>query len=177
MTRTATLDEKCQSIRLLLSDVDGVLTDGRLIYSSSGSEHKEFHVRDGLGVKIWRSCGFQFGLVTARESPVVERRSEEMGSDYLLQSRPQKLEAVKELASQHKYELSEIAYVGDDLHDLSAVSKVGLGLTVSDAVAEVKEAADWVTTNPGGKGALREIIQMLLTSKGQWADAIKEFSG
>lgn len=176
MTKEADISEKCQSIRLLLSDVDGVLTDGKLIYSSAGEEIKEFHVRDGLAVKLWKACGFEFGLITARKSPAVERRAEELGVDYLYQSRPDKRKAITELAEELGVELVEIAYVGDDLHDLSAISGVGLGLTVSDAVEEVLAAADWASTLAGGKGALREIVEMILKAKGKWSLAIESFS-
>lgn len=168
--------QKCESIELLLSDVDGVLTDGRLIYGSDGAEIKEFHVRDGLAVKLWKNCGYQFGLITARESPMVERRARELGVDFLLQSRPGKLKAVEEIATQTGVELNRIAYVGDDLHDLSAVRQVGLGITVSDAATEVKNVADVVTRQGGGQGALREIVELVLKAKGQWDQAIEMFS-
>ena len=167
--------KKCQSIKLLLSDIDGVLTDGKLIYGSSGTENKEFHVRDGLAVKIWRDCGYQFGLITARQSPAVQRRAEELEVDYVMQSRPKKLEGVQELAQRTNLELFEIGYVGDDLHDLSAVAHTGLGMTVENAVPEVKAVADLVTDRPGGAGALREIVEFILKSKGEWEQAIQSF--
>ena len=177
MSNPPEIQQKCQSIRLLLSDVDGVLTDGKLIYSSSDVETKEFHVRDGLAVKLWKSGGYPFGLITARQSPAVQRRSEELGVDFLYQSRPRKLEAIEELAEREQYDLSEIAYVGDDLHDLSAVAAVGLGITVQDGVDEVKSVADLVTERKGGEGALREIVESILRLKGDWDRVIETFTG
>ena len=177
MSNQPEIQRKCQSIRLLLSDVDGVLTDGKLIYSSSGVETKEFHVRDGLAIKLWKQAGYRFGLITARQSPAVQRRAEELGVDFLHQSRPHKLDVINELAEQEKIDLTEIAYVGDDLHDLSAVAAVGLGITVQDGVDEVKSVADLVTERNGGEGALREIVESILRWTGDWDRVIESFSG
>lgn len=177
MPNPSNIREKCQAIRLLLTDVDGVLTDGKLIYGSDGVETKQFHVRDGLAVKLWKNCGYALGLITARQSTTVQRRAEELGIDLVLQSRPHKLEAVREVAAVQQLELSEIAYIGDDLHDLSAVDQVGLGITVADGVDEVKAVADHVAIRPGGAGALREIVEFILKSKNEWDRAIESFSG
>ena len=108
--------------------------------------------------------------------PSVARRAKELHVDFLLQSRPEKLEAIQEIASQENIELSEIGYVGDDLHDLSAVEQVGLGVTVSDAAAEVLQAADLVLTHRGGQGALRELVEFILKSRDEWSQTIQHFS-
>ena len=169
------LIERAQTIRLLLSDVDGVLTDGKLIYSGSEVETKEFHVRDGLAVKLWRSCGFQFGFVTARTSDMVARRADELQIDYLVQGRAKKLEAIEEIAAENNIGLKDVAYIGDDLHDLQAIQQVGFGATVADAATEVAEAADFQTKSAGGMGALRELIEFLLKAKEKWEEAIQPF--
>ncbi|MEC9093073.1 MAG: HAD hydrolase family protein [Planctomycetota bacterium] len=164
-----------RGVKLLLSDVDGVLTDGKLIYSDAGLEAKAFHVRDGLGVKLWRRCGYKFGLITARESKTVQKRADELNVDFVFQSSPEKFRTIGEIAEREAIELSEICYVGDDLHDLSAIEKVGLGAAVNDAADEIQTAADLVLSKNGGDGAIRELVEFLLKSKGEWEKTIKPF--
>ena len=175
MVHTESIQNQMQGIRLLLSDIDGVLTDGKLVYGSDGVEIKEFHVRDGLAVRIWKSCGYPFGLVTARESATVEKRAAELKVDFLLQSRPGKLKAVVEVAREAGVDLSEVCYLGDDLHDLGAVREAGLGVTVADGAEEVKQEADLVLQSRGGAGALRELVESLLKAKGEWSGAVESF--
>ena len=176
MPSSVPIQSPLSEIKLLLSDIDGVLTDGKLIYGSDGREHKEFHVRDGLAVKIWRSTGRKFGLVTARQSESVEKRANELSVDFLYQACPRKLETVRKIAAEEAVELSEICYVGDDLHDLSAIQAVGVGVAVNDGAAEVVEAANIVLDNSGGQGALRELVEFILKSNGEWQQAIQKFS-
>lgn len=165
-----------QSVKLLLSDIDGVMTDGKLIYGSDEVELKAFHVRDGLGIKLWQGCGLDFGMVTARRSPIVTRRAQELSIEIVEQGRPDKRAAVSQIAQERGVELSEVCYVGDDLHDLSAIQAVGLGVTVCDAPEEIKSAAQIVLTSRGGEGAIRELVEFILKSKGVWAEAIQQFS-
>jgi len=167
--------ERMSAIRILLSDVDGILTNGRLIYGSGQIETKEFHVRDGMAVKLWRNCGYPFGLITARESEGVKRRAEELAVDYIVQKEPKKLYAIEKIISDLKLSLDQVCYIGDDLHDLAAIQAVGLGATVADAAAEVLAAADIHTKSVGGAGAIRELVETLLKTQNKWDAAVRPF--
>ena len=164
------LDERCQAIRLVLSDVDGVLTDGGIWYDNQGIELKRFHVRDGLGIKLWQRSGFNFGVVTARNSQVVKLRCSELGINYVRQGVRDKLATVEELADSLSLQPEQVCFIGDDLPDLAPVRWSGLGVTVSDGAAELKQAADHVTTAAGGMGAVRELLEWILRSTGRWDD-------
>lgn len=170
-----TLIAKCSPVTLLLADVDGVLTDGRLIYDGQGIESKEFHIRDGMGVRLWQKAGLKFGLVTARRSPIVERRARELEIEILRQGDLDKLSQTKQVAAELGVELSQICYIGDDLPDLAAVQAVGLGAAVADSCSEVRQAADYVTTLPGGRGAVRELVEMILQTTGRWDDLVSRY--
>lgn len=169
------LDERCQPIELILSDVDGVLTDGALIFNNDGIETKHFHVRDGLGIKLWQKSGFRFGLLTSRTSHVVQVRAAELGIDIVRQGFQQKLPAAEEVASSLNLNLDQVCYIGDDLTDLPVIRAVGLGVTVADGVAEVHKAADFATKTAGGRGAIRELIETLLKAKQRWEDIVARY--
>jgi len=169
------LIERSKAVRILFSDVDGILTDGRLVYGTDQIETKEFNVRDGLAVKLWRGCGYPFGLITARQSEAVMRRASELSVDHLIQKQPHKLQAIIETIKPLGLSLEEVCYIGDDLHDLSAVKAVGLGATVADAAEEVIDMADFQTDSKGGFGALRELVQTILKAKNEWKGAIQSF--
>ncbi len=156
-----------KAIRLLVLDVDGVLTDGRITYDSEGRELKSFHIKDGLGLKLVRSAGLKTAIITGRTSPMVERRARELGIDWIVQGREDKAEALQALAEEQGFALAEIAYMGDDLPDLAAVQIAGLGLTVADGHERVRQAADFVTRLPGGRGAVREACEWLLQQQGK----------
>lgn len=143
-------------------DVDGVMTDGKVTYSSQGEETKAFDIKDGLGLKLLQKGGIKTAVITGRNSPMVSRRVEELGIDWLIQGREDKLTALEELAKEHGFKLEEIAYIGDDLPDLAAIQRVGLGMTVADANDRVKKASQYTTTRPGGHGAVREACEWLL---------------
>lgn len=160
--------ELCKSIRMILSDVDGVLTDGSIIIDNAGVETKTFYVRDGLGIKIWQRAGFRFGLVTARNSQIVKLRAAEIGIELVRQGAQDKLLVARELFQQTGIQAHEVCYIGDDLPDLPVMWEVGLPVTVSDAVREVRDAANWVMQAPGGRGAVRELVERLLRGKGVW---------
>ncbi|MEQ8847190.1 HAD hydrolase family protein [Botrimarina sp.] len=163
--------------RLLLTDVDGVLTDGSLSFSAEGVETKTFHVRDGLGVRLWQRAGGRVGIVTGRASAVVERRAEELDIAIVKQAVKEKLAIVEDIAAAEGLSLAEIAYVGDDLPDLPVIRAVGFGAAVADAAPELCEAADYVTTLPGGRGAFREVVEKLLKDAGQWETATGPLHG
>ncbi|MCA9104113.1 MAG: HAD hydrolase family protein [Pirellulaceae bacterium] len=169
------LDARIQKIELILSDVDGVLTDGGLIYGHDGRDVKVFHVRDGLGIKIWRAAGFHFGLVTARSSHVVKVRAAELGIELVRQGHEEKFPVVEQIVKDLGMELEQLCYIGDDLADLACIEAAGLGATVADGVAEVKAAADLVTKASGGQGAVRELIETLLKGQHRWDDLIRRY--
>ncbi len=164
--------EVARNIRMILSDVDGVMTDGSIIIDNSGVETKSFHVRDGLGIKLWQQAGFMFGILTSRNSRIVKLRAAELGISIVRQGFEEKLAAAREIFATQGIQPSEVCYIGDDLPDLPVMLEVGLGVAVSDAVAEVRSTAKWVLTTPGGHGAIRELIERLLKAKGRWEDCV-----
>lgn len=170
------LSQRCASVRLLLTDVDGVLTDGGVVIDDRGVETKRFHIRDGLAIRIWQAAGGEFGIVTGRTSQVVERRAQELDVDTVRQGVKEKLPVVQELAQQFQLLPAQIAYVGDDLPDLPPIAWAGLGVAVADAAEEVRATADYVTSVRGGAGALREVVELLLKNSDRWDAAISRFT-
>jgi len=168
-------NESCRGIELILSDVDGVLTDGAIIYDNQGVESKRFHVRDGHAVKLWKRAGGRFGIVTARNSHIVEVRAAELGVRWVRQGVDNKLATVRQLTAELGLTAPQVAYIGDDLPDLPALRHVGLGVAVADACEEVRQAADHVTIAKGGCGAVREMIELILKSQQRWDDLIKSY--
>lgn len=169
------LEQRCQAVELLLTDVDGVLTDGGVIINNEGVESKQFHIRDGLGFKLWRQAGFKCGVITGRNSQVVRLRAQELSLDIVRQGITDKGTVAQEVLKKFNLEPQQLAFVGDDLIDLGAIRLAGLGIAVADAVEEVKQAADYVTKTPGGKGAIREVIEMILKAKKVWNDIIHTY--
>jgi len=162
-------------IELLLLDVDGVLTDGRITYTDSGEEIKAFHVRDGLGLKLWWRSGKRVGIVSGRTSPAVTRRAGELGIDTVIQGADEKLPAFRRILVETGVRPDQVCAVGDDLPDLPVLLACGLRVAVADAVSEVKRAADLVTGVPGGRGAVREAIEWLMRGQGTWQSAVTAF--
>jgi len=162
-------------IRLLICDVDGVLTDGRVIFDAAGVESKEFHVRDGAGLKYWIRSGHQAALLTGRESTVVARRAAELGIVLVEQGALDKLPALGRLLAAAGCAGAEAVYVGDDLPDLPVLRAVGLAVAVADATEEVRAAADYVTTARGGAGAIREVVELVLKAQGRWAGILERY--
>ncbi|TWT89671.1 3-deoxy-D-manno-octulosonate 8-phosphate phosphatase KdsC [Pseudobythopirellula maris] len=173
-------DPTCERIKLLLSDVDGVMTSGGVTYSdrSTGAgsiESKTFNIKDGLGIRLWIESGGKFGVVTGRASAIVERRAEELGIEIVRQGVSDKAPVVRETAESLGLAMDEVAYLGDDLPDLAPIREAGFGVAVADAVDEVRRSADWVTTAPGGAGAVRELVEHLLKHSGRWGDALAKY--
>ena len=162
-------------IKLILSDVDGVLTDGGISFDNNGIESKQFHIKDGLGIKMWQRAGFQFGILTARTSHIVKVRSAELGIDIVRQGFESKLPTAENLAKTMNLGLDEICYIGDDLTDLPVIRSVGLGVAVADAVPELLVTADLITEKAGGHGAVRELIEKILRSTGRWDDLVQQY--
>jgi len=157
-----------RSIQLLILDVDGVLTDGRLVYSPGGEETKTFHVRDGYGIVAARAAGLAIAVVSGRSSGAVSRRLADLGVRDVHQGVRDKILLLPEICTRWAVTASQVAFMGDDLPDLPLLRRVGLALAPSDAVAEVRRIAHWVSRLPGGSGAVREAIEWLLKSRGAW---------
>ncbi len=155
-----------RAIRLLLLDVDGVLTDGRLFLGDTGEEYKAFHSRDGHGLKMLMASGVAVGLVTGRVSRSVARRADDLGIATVIEGCRDKRRAVHEMRDRHACALSEIAFMGDDVIDLPAMEAVGLPVAVADAHPRVCARAQWVTGANGGHGAVRELCEMIMYAQG-----------
>lgn len=167
--------EKAQHIKLLALDVDGVMTDGSVVYGNSGEELKFFNIKDGLGIKLLQGAGIEVAIITGRSSVLLERRARELGIEAIMQGREDKRIALNELAAARGLELTETAYMGDDLPDLGAITAAGIGACPADAVEVVRDAADWIATSRGGHGAVRELAEMLLHARGQLAAVIESY--
>jgi 3-deoxy-D-manno-octulosonate 8-phosphate phosphatase (KDO 8-P phosphatase) len=164
-------------IRLLLTDVDGVLTDGSMTFDEDGRELKTFNVRDGLGVKLFQRAGGKVGIVTGRSSRVVDCRASDLGIAIIHQGVKEKLSVVEQIATAEGVSLEEVAFIGDDLPDLTSIMAVGFGVAVADAAGELLAAADYVTQKPGGRGAFREVVEKLLKESGRWEAATGHLHG
>jgi len=169
------LEDRCRRIELVLSDVDGVLTNGGIIFDNQGIESKEFSVRDGLGIQLWQRAGFRFGILTARTSHIVRLRAVELGIEIVRQGFDDKLPVAQEIIAQQGLQMEQVCYIGDDLTDAPVIRRVGLGVAVADAAAEVKSVAHWVTKSSGGCGAVRELIEALLRARSRWDDLIRRY--
>jgi 3-deoxy-D-manno-octulosonate 8-phosphate phosphatase (KDO 8-P phosphatase) len=159
------LTARCKKINLLLLDVDGVLTDGSLFYGPNGEVVKNFFVRDGYGLKLWHEAGFRSGIISGRDSDIVSFRAAELKMSFVYQGNDDKIVSFNELIAEAKVSSEEIAFVGDDTLDIPVFERVGLAIAVADAHDDVKAAAHFVTRTRGGRGAVREVIDMLLESR------------
>jgi 3-deoxy-D-manno-octulosonate 8-phosphate phosphatase (KDO 8-P phosphatase) len=157
--------ERAARVRLLIFDVDGVLTDGRLWLGSDGSELKAFHTRDGHGIKLLQAAGVLCAVISGRRSAAVERRMRELAIEHVYQGIEDKLAAYRSLLAKLDLSPEETGYVGDDVVDLPVMSQVGLAVAVADAFEPVREAAHWVTRSPGGRGAAREVCELILGAR------------
>jgi len=162
-------------IQLLVVDVDGVLTDGSLIFNADGSESKTFHALDGQGIRLWRRAGLKVAFLSGRASEPTGHRAAWLGVDYCLQDCHNKLPVLEQLLEQSALSPDKVAYIGDDLPDLPAMKYVGFGVAVANAVDEVKQSADFITTRAGGSGAVREVIEYILKSSGKWQQLMERY--
>jgi 3-deoxy-D-manno-octulosonate 8-phosphate phosphatase (KDO 8-P phosphatase) len=162
------LAERCRAIELLVMDVDGVLTDGAIVYTDRGEEVKAFHVRDGSGIKMWLGQGKRAALLSGRRSAIVMRRAAELGIDTVIQGVDDKLPAFEKLLGDQGLTARQVAYVGDDLPDLPLLRRAGLAAAPADACSEARAAAHCVARATGGRGAVREIIEMMLRHQERW---------
>ncbi len=168
--------EKARNIKILLLDVDGVLTDGTLLYSSTGEESKSFHTQDGFGLRLLQEAGIEVGLITARNSEAVARRSRELKLRYVYQGVSNKLEAFREIIRESGCSPFEIAYMGDDWLDLCLIFRAGLTFSPANGVLEIREAVHHVTALSGGQGAVREVCDLLLEGKGLLAELLQKYT-
>lgn len=172
-----TLAQRCQAIELLLLDVDGVLTDGSVVYGTGGLEIKVFHVRDGSGLKLWHRAGKQAGIITGRSSPLVDLRAAELDIGMVLQGQSDKLAAFQEVLRRSSCRPEQVCYVGDDVPDLPVLCHCGLAVAPADACAEVLARVHHVTAAGGGRGAVREVIELILGVQGRWQTMVAELFG
>lgn len=170
-------DSIAAAVQLAAFDIDGTLTDGRIIIGDNGELAKAFSVRDGLGLRLLMDAGIQVAIITARESKIVTRRCEELRIDHVLQGVKDKASALTTLADNLNIAIENTAFMGDDLPDLPALRVAGLAACVGDAVTEVKAHCHWVSAVPGGHGAARDFAQYILMARGGWGDAIGRFTG
>ena len=166
---------RAAAIELLLLDVDGVLTDGRVTYTDAGDEIKRVHVRDGSGIKIWQSLGLKVAVISGRSSKAVERRAKELGISPVVQGRSDKLPAFRDLLTELNLTPDRVCAIGDDLPDLPVLVRCGMSVAVADACPEVRGAANHITTVVGGAGAVREAIEWVLKLRNQWAEVVDGF--
>ena len=169
--------ERARRVKLLVLDVDGVLTDGRIVMDEEGREVKLFHVRDGHGIKMLLRAGVEVALFSGRTSEAVKRRAEDLGVRYLFQGLHNKVAPFEELKERLELEDDEVCFVGDDLVDIPLLRRVGLPVVVGDGVEEAKRWALYITELPGGKGAVREVCELILKAQGKWEGLLKRYEG
>jgi 3-deoxy-D-manno-octulosonate 8-phosphate phosphatase (KDO 8-P phosphatase) len=167
------LADRVAAVRLLILDVDGVLTDGSITYTSSGEELKRFHVRDGSGIKLWQKIGHLVAILSGRSSPAVSLRAAELGIRIVHQASHDKQRSLQAILNEAKMVPDQVCAIGDDVQDLHLLGQVGVRVAVQDACPEVRECADYVTQTPGGHGAVRDMIEWLMKSQGRWDQALE----
>ena len=171
-----TLLERARQTRLLMMDVDGVLTDGRIVQDCHGHELKVFDVKDGHGIVMAHRAMLRTALISGRESETITHRAEELGIEVVFQKIWNKLEVYEKILVDTKLTHDEVAYIGDDLIDIPLLRRVGLAVAVADALDEVKAAAHLVTQRPGGQGAVREVIELILKAQGHWESLVERYT-
>jgi 3-deoxy-D-manno-octulosonate 8-phosphate phosphatase (KDO 8-P phosphatase) len=169
------LTQKLKKIKLLIMDVDGVLTKGEIVYDHRGQEIKFFNVYDGFAIVLFRKAGFKTAILSARACEAVRFRGEDLKVDRIVQDAQPKLKAYKQILKELKIEEEEACFVADDLMDLGVFQRVGVAVAVANAAVEVKKLADHVTTKEGGEGAVREVIELILKAKGKWRGIVASF--
>jgi 3-deoxy-D-manno-octulosonate 8-phosphate phosphatase (KDO 8-P phosphatase) len=167
--------EKAAKIKLLVLDVDGVLTDRKIYFADSGHEYKAFNAHDGLGIKLLLATGVAVAVITTRQSPLVERRMQELGVAHLYQGQDDKRAALKQIMTKLALSADQVAYLGDDLPDLPLMRSVGLGIAVADACDYVCQHAAWVIKSAGGKGAAREVCEMIMQAQGTLLPVFEQY--
>jgi 3-deoxy-D-manno-octulosonate 8-phosphate phosphatase (KDO 8-P phosphatase) len=168
--------DRAKKIKLLALDVDGILSSGAIIYCDTHSESKAFNTQDGLGIKLLQQQNITVAIITGRTSEIIDRRCNELNITHIVQGQDNKLDALTSLKNTLNLAWSDIAYMGDDLPDLSAIQKAELGLSVPNAPSYIQKQANWVTQNPGGQGAVREACDLILFSQNKIKSIINQYS-
>jgi 3-deoxy-D-manno-octulosonate 8-phosphate phosphatase (KDO 8-P phosphatase) len=171
------LPDRCRKIELLVLDVDGVLTDGAIVVDDRGVESKHFHVKDGGGIALWRRSGKMVAIISGRTAPCVDVRAAELGIARVIQGSTDKKASILGLLEEFGLEAGQVCSMGDDLADLPMLGLSGLAACPSDAAPEVVEAAQIVSDFPGGRGAVREVIEILLKNQGAWDGLVEGYRG
>jgi len=175
MEDLASIERRASRIKLLLMDCDGVLTDGRLWLTQDGAEQKAFHTHDGLGLSLLHRAGLKSGVISGRSSDALSRRAAELGIEFVRQGDPEKIAAFEDVLRLAGVDEDEVAFVGDDLTDIPIMRRVELAVAVADAVEETRSVAHYVTRAKGGRGAVREVIEIILRSQGRWNDLVEQY--
>ena len=168
-------NNRIKKIKLLILDVDGVLTDGRIVWTSSAEEIKFFNVQDGVGIVLAQRAGLKVAIISARKSKVTEIRAKELKITEVYQTTESKFIAYKELKDKYKLADEQVAYIGDDLHDVPVLRSAGFAAATANAQEEAKQVSHYVTEKNGGEGAVREVINMILKAKGLWDKAVEKY--
>ncbi len=171
----ASIERRALHIKLLLMDCDGVLTDGRLWLLEDGEEQKAFHTHDGLGLSLLHRAGLRSGIITGRSSQSVARRAAELGVEFVHQGDAEKTEAFEQVMKLAGVDENEVAFIGDDLTDIPLMQRSELAVAVGDARPETVSAAHYVTVAPGGRGAVREVVELILKSQGRWNEIVDHY--
>jgi len=166
--------KKLKKVRMLLMDVDGVLTDGSIILGTGDMELKCFNVQDGMGITLARYGGIKVGIITGRSSEAVTRRAEELHFDVLFQNARDKMDAYEEILSRYDLPDRQVCFIGDDIQDIAVMEKAGVSVAVANARQEVRDIADYTTKYSGGKGAVREVVEELLIAQGKWEKVLNQ---
>jgi len=175
MEDSSSIQKRAAHIKLLLMDCDGVLTDGQVWILENGDDQKTFNVRDGLGLTLLHRAGLKSGVISGRTSSALERRARDMGMEFIRQGRQDKCTAFEEGVPRAGRTEAEVAYLGDDLLDIPLMRRVEFAVAVADATAETKSHAHYVTKAPGGKGAIREVVEIILKTQGRWHDLVAPY--
>lgn len=169
------VERRASHIKLLLMDCDGVLTDGRLWLTEDGNEQKAFHTHDGLGLSLFNRSGLKSGIISGRDASSVERRAKELGIEFVRQGDEHKMAAYEEVLRQAGVDEDEVAFVGDDLTDIPLMRRSELAVAVADAMEETRSVAHYITRATGGRGAVREVVELILKSQGRWNDIVEQY--
>jgi 3-deoxy-D-manno-octulosonate 8-phosphate phosphatase (KDO 8-P phosphatase) len=174
---SAALIERAARVRLILLDADGVLTDGRLYWAPGGHDGRAFHTRDGLGIRLGQRAGLRFGVISGRECRVVAERGRELSVSEIHQGESDKVGRLREILARLELAAEVVCFVGDDLPDVPVMRQVGLAIAPADAAPEVRSIAHWITERPGGHGAVRDAIELVLRASGKWEQSIEGYIG
>ena len=175
MPDLSAIERRAAHIKLLLMDCDGVLTDGRFWLLDNGDEQKGFHVQDGLGLELWHQAGLKSGIISGRKSSAVERRARDLKIEFVRQGAENKIDSYEALLTEAGIAEAEVAYVGDDLNDIPLLLRAELAVAVANATEETRSVAHLVTRSPGGFGAIREVVEIILKAQGRWGDVTEKY--